>query len=520
MALGAAVGAFPAETEMKVSSREVTDALRTLDDVLDSRDLYVGRRSARLDSLNRNIDELPRRDPRRLDLLMSLADCYTGYLTDSAIINYRRGEELAQRLNDDVMAMKFKLKATSVMPLTGFGATAVETYESLDIDSMKGDLKVVALEAGRQLYSYQASFFDNYRDEYDRWNDKAVESQRQLLELLPEGTPKFALNTGEYYFLTGKPSEARAVLLELLDSVPGDSNIAARAAHILSSLAKNRGDNDAHLYYLTMSAIADLKSATREMVSLQELGIALYARGDTERAYECLSVALAYAVECNAAMRMLQTSEALPVIEAAHRDTVALSRRRLNIVIGVMALSLLAVLTMLVKLRKKMRQMSQLQEVLAGANRVKEMYMSQFLNLCTTYMSKLNQFCKIASRKISTGHVDDLYKLTNSGRFVEEQSREFYDTFDKAFLHIYPDFVDEVNRLLKPDERIELKEDEVLNTDLRILAFMRLGVEESTRIAQVLNYSVHTIYSYRNRLRNRAVDRENFEADVMKIGSL
>ncbi len=131
-----------------------------------------------------------------------------------------------------------------------------------------------------------------------------------------------------------------------------------------------------------------------------------------------------------------------------------------------------------------------------------------------------NQFCKIAERKISTGHTDDLYRMTKSGKFVEEQSREFYDTFDKAFLHIYPDFVEQVNALLKPDERIELRDGELLNTDLRILAFMRLGVDESTRIAQVLNYSVNTIYSYRNRLKNRAVNRENFENDIMKIGAI
>lgn len=164
--------------------------------------------------------------------------------------------------------------------------------------------------------------------------------------------------------------------------------------------------------------------------------------------------------------------------------------------------------------------MKHLQEGLEAANRMKEMYISQFLNLCTTYMDKLHQFCKIAERKISTGHADELYKLVTSGRFAEEQSQEFYDTFDRTFLHIYPNFVAEVNKLLRPEERIELAENELLNTDLRILAFMRLGVEDCTRIAQVLNYSVHTIYSYRNRLRNRAVNRDSLENDIMKIGQL
>lgn len=499
---------------------DVEGELESVDREIARRDVYLQRRSSLIDSLNRLIGELPRRDVRRLELMMFLGDCYTGYLTDSAIVNYERGEELARRLGDRDKEMNFRLKRIAVLPVAGFGSKAVDMYESIPVDSLDGELRIAALEAGRQMYSYQASFFRNYPDEYDRWLDKSIELQRQLIEELPQGTEKFMLNQGEYFFLTGKPSEARAVLLDLLDSIPSNTNVAARASHIISRLSKNRNDEDSHLYYLAKSAVADIQSATREMVSLQELGIALYDRHDIGRAYEYLSVALAYAVECNASMRMLQTSEALPVIAAAHRDSLSISRKRLYFAIFAMSVLLVAVIIILVRLRKEMSHMKDLQQVLANANKVKEMYMSQFLNLCTVYMNKLNQFCKIAERKISTGHADDLYKMTKSGRFVEEQSQEFYDTFDKAFLHIYPTFVADVNALMKPDEAITLKEGELLNTDLRILAFMRLGVEESTRIAQVLNYSVHTIYAYRNRLKNRALDRDSFESDIMKIGSL
>lgn len=133
-------------------------------------------------------------------------------------------------------------------------------------------------------------------------------------------------------------------------------------------------------------------------------------------------------------------------------------------------------------------------------------------------MNKLNRFCEIAARKIATGATDELYRMTKSGRFAEEQSRDFYATFDNAFLHIYPDFVERVNELLRDDSKIELDAGERLNTDLRILAFIRLGVEDSPKIAQALNYSVNTIYSYRNRLRNRAINRDTFDEDIMKIG--
>ncbi len=131
-------------------------------------------------------------------------------------------------------------------------------------------------------------------------------------------------------------------------------------------------------------------------------------------------------------MRMLQTSLALPVIGAAHRTELERGRHRLYMVLGGMAVMMIVLGILLLVLRREMRRMKLLQQHLEGANSIKEMYMSQFLNLCTIYMDKLNQFCKIAERKISTGHTDDLYRMTKSGKFVEEQSREFYDTFDKC----------------------------------------------------------------------------------------
>ena len=203
-----------------------------------------------------------------------------------------------------------------------------------------------------------------------------------------------------------------------------------------------------------------------------------------------------------------------------HRVELQTSRNRLYIIMAVMAILLLVLAVTMTVLRRKNLQMNRLARRLEDANSTKDVYIAQFLNLCSIYMDKLSQFSKIVSRKISAGKVDDLYKLTKSGKFIEEQSKEFYDVFDDAFLHIYPTFVDDVNKLLRVDEQIILKEGEKLNTDLRILAFMRLGIEESAKIAQMLNYSVYTIYTYRNKLKNRAISREDFEDNVMKVKSI
>ena len=96
---------------------------------------------------------------------------------------------------------------------------------------------------------------------------------------------------------------------------------------------------------------------------------------------------------------------------------------------------------------------------------------------------------------------------------------ELYAKFDSIFLNIYPDFIEEFNNLLVPEERIYPKQDELLTTELRIYALIRLGITDSNKIASFLRYSLRTVYNYRTKVRNKsAVTRGDFEDYVKKIG--
>ncbi|MDE6485597.1 MAG: hypothetical protein K2L14_09420, partial [Duncaniella sp.] len=233
-----------------------------------------------------------------------------------------------------------------------------------------------------------------------------------------------------------------------------------------------------------------------------------------------LSTALRNAVECNASLRMIQSAQMLPIIEQAHQSQLKRSRYITYGVIVLLAILLLLLIYTMWALYKKIKQMNGLTEKLGDANKVKDIYINEFLNLCSVYIEKLHKLSNLVHRKLTTGKSDDLLQLTKSGKLVEEQTDEFYTVFDEAFLNLYPQFVEAVNHLLRPEDRITLSEGEKLNTDLRILAFMRLGICESNRIARLLNYSVHTIYAYRNKLKNRAISRDTFDDDIMRIPSI
>lgn len=368
------------------------------------------------------------------------------------------------------------------------------------------------------MYSYISSLFTNYPDTRNFWNQKVIAHRDSLLNVLDHKSLTYDLYYGEDLIEKGDYKRAKVILLELLDHITPNSNLYARACHMLATIAREKSNREEETYYLALSAMADIKGAVREVMSLQELGVMMSEDNDIDRAYDYLSTALTNAVECNATMRIVQSSAALPFIQKAHSDQVDAWRYRIYMVIGCIIIILIVLVIALIALRNQMRKQNQLKIKLQGANHVKEIYISQFFRLCSIYIDKLNQFCKIANRKISSGQVDDLYKITKSGKLVEEQSEEFYKLFDDAFLHIYPTFIDDVNALLK--EKIVLKEGELLNNDLRILAFMRLGLEDTNQVALILNYSVNTIYAYRNKLRNRAYDRDNFEQNIMAIGAI
>ncbi len=519
-------------TASSFTDRDVERSLIQLDNELKHRDHYLEKRVSRLDSLKKVRRGLEGKDTVAwLETTMEIAKGYNSLNNDSAIIYYTKGYDAALEIatatppsplasTADSLQAEFRLRRATYMSLSGFVSDAVNEYEAVDTSRMNDGLKATYHESGRQMYYFISSYYGGWLETYDYWNNRSIESQRQLIPLLDPASNEYHLNLGEYFYNIREYARSREILLNLIGKIKKDSPTYAIATHILASIALTRGDRNEHLYFLTQSAIADTRQATLEVASLQELAGVLYQMDDKRRAHEYISVAMNNAVESRASVRMKKTTELLSLVEGDHNSQIALWRTWMYAIIAVLVMCMFALIVSIFFLRRQLTRVARMKQELQDANQTKDVYLSQFLSLCSIYMDKLKQFGKVVNRKISAGQVDDLYKLTKSGKFVEEQSADFYKVFDDAFLHIYPNFVESVNSLLRPEERIVLADDEQLNSDLRILAFMRLGIDDTTRVAQILNFSVNTIYAYRNRLRNRAINRATFESDIMAIGSL
>ena len=163
------------------------------------------------------------------------------------------------------------------------------------------------------------------------------------------------------------------------------------------------------------------------------------------------------------------------------------------------------------------RELQRLNKMLVDTNHTREDYVSLFMDLCAAYINKLNKYQELVERKVKAKQTDDLLKLANATRLSETDAKEFFLNFDTAFLNLYPGFIEAFNALLREGEEIRPKKGEVLNTELRIFALIRMGIKDSSKIATLLFYSPQTIYNHRSVVKGRAKQREDFEKQVENI---
>ena len=494
-------------------------------EVLDKLDRYVrdwGEYAERNDNaLKRMEHSLTAKKPDdQLRTYENLVCEYRHVNVDSALRCIDGGRQLARELGDRVYTQRFDILEYTVMPIYGLVKDAIDLYESIPSDSVYTANKELYYNAGDLIYKYAADFYT--RQETKRlYTNKSNESVDSLLRYLDKDDPeyKFQLLNRE---ITRDASTARLKDMErLLESIPFETHLYARTAAIIGqTYLKDSYHIDEGIYYLALSAMSDIATGNRETTSLHRLGKLLYDRKDIERSYNYLTLSLAIAVQSGSRLRSIEIAEALPLVFATTRDMERSNTR--HIIMIVMALSVLLIVSgaLLVFFERNRRRLARMKSRLQNAVSLKDQYIRKILSLCGVYLSALEDFNRIAGRKIKAGQVVDLLNMVESGKIMRDQLQNFYAVFDSAFLMVYPDFVNEVNKLFAADKQVAVPEGERLTPELRILAFMRLGLDDSSQISKFLGLSLNTIYTYRNKMKVRAIDRDNFEQNIRDIGSI
>lgn len=439
---------------------------------------------------------------------------------DSATYYYDRGRNLARKYGDTDAVQKFDLLKLRQLPMRGLIDRSCMRYEEIDPAEITPKNKALFFETGHQIYWCATEYYevDSLRTRVRGEANRMLDS---LLTYLPANTPKQLFFQATANYDRGSYKRAAAELQEVMEQVPFSDNLYAKAAAIMAlCYSQMPGHRVEEERYLALSAMSDLQAGTTETTSLHRLGKLLYERGDIDRAYEYLCFSLTKAIETGSRLRELEIAEGMPLVLETARDNQHQNTRSLTIGLLILAVVTLALVTQMYLAYRERKHLAEMRERLAQSNTIKDGLIRQIFTLCGTYLNALENFNKLAGRKIKASQVADLLSMIESGKIVRDQLQHFYKVFDPAFLMMYPDFVAEVNKLLLPDRRLASADDNRLTPELRILAFMRLGLDDSTQISKFLGLSLNTVYTYRNKLKARARNRETFENDVKNIGNL
>ena len=425
------------------------------------------------------------------------------------------------------------------MQLARMHSTYARFQESIDLLNSinKKDLNDTQLGAYYNSFAEVYIYWGEYTNEDDKLKYISLKDtyQDSALMVLPQGTYDYNINYGRKCIELREFEQAESALLPYLSSVSENTRDYAILTSLIAYLYELKHEETLQKIYLTKSAIADVEAAVKENVSLGKLSLLLLNDGDVNRSNFYVKKSLEDANFYNARLRNIEISKILPVIDKAYQIERERHQKNLQfaiVVIGILSLFLVGIVFYLIRQMKKLsktrkevvsanRELKKTNNYLSENNHIKEEYIGRFLNQCSVYIDKLETYRKSLNKKASAGKMDDLYQMLKSTYLIEDELKEFYQNFDSTFLNLFPDFVEEFNKLLPEEDKIITKQENGLTVELRIFALIRLGITDSAKIANFLRYSITTIYNYRSKYRNKAlVPREKFEETIMKIGSI
>ena len=524
----------------------LTPLLSELDHAISTEKEYIARKETYLNRLKGQLADPELSRETQCFICLNLAREYETYKCDSAVSYSLRAIDVARELGNTQWMNDGKIQWARSEAKAGMFADALDILNSIESRELTHRQRAEYYKSHIECFIYQIEYQDGYNLDQLVLNRGLY--QDSLLRIVDRNTFDYAIYSGHRYIARNRLDSAEKILTDFLPRVEPDTKEMASLTSVLSHIAGEKGDYDKQKEYLTVSAIADVKSCIKENISLRALAVLLFQEGDLQRANRYVKKSLDDANFYNARLRNIQTSKVLPIIDKAYELDRGKQQRKLSIMlvmISVLSVILIGAVIFVVLQMKRLsrankyienansrlknlntilqnanQRQQQTNAYLAEANHIKELFIGNFLDICTEYIEKLRAFKVTVNRKIRAGQSADLLRLTSNTEGSAQELRELYVNFDRAFLNIYPNFVEEFNALLRPEERYPEHEDGSLNHELRIFALIRLGIKDTNKIATFLNYTARTVYNYRSKVKSKALNpNEDFEERVKQIGS-
>lgn len=538
---------------VSVFANESMDSLiQRIDQAIKESDQYTSLREQRIAHLKENKQLVKRNTVDEYKINNQLFDEYKQYICDSALHYESLNLAIAEQLNDLSRNYESKIKLALLMGTTGMYKESIDLLETIDESKLPEFLQVNYLYTNLRVYNELAFYTQDKHSSENYWRiggeymdklRKVIYRDSSLELQLREDSARNMHNFG----LALKLNDI------WLSRIPKGSPDYALATFHRSLMYQWQGMVEEQKHYLALSAISDIESAIKDQASLRMLAQILFEEGDIDRAYNYIRFSWNATVFYNAKLRSLQTATILSMIDKTYQAKIENQKSQLQkyllLISSLFVLLIVALLvifqqfkklsaakvklqnanselndlnTALSKLNAELTELNRMQNItnveLSESNKIKEVYIGRFLELCSVYIVKIDDFRKKVHSKIRDGKVREVQSLTQSPDLMDEEFEELYDNFDNAFLELFPDFVEKVNELLNEEDRFVLKKGELLTPELRIIALMRLGINDGTKISHFLRYSLTTVYNYRTKIKNRTfLNKDVFDSKILEI---
>ena len=520
--------------------RQIRDTLKELDDVISRQEEIESAKDSYIELIKGRYSEAMSPD-EKYTIFDELYNEYYNYNIDSAIFYARSKLNIAfdaaeQDLVDDAI-----LDIADRYVMSGMYLAAHDIISEISADRLDVLLVPRYYHIWHSLYT---GLEDGCDDPVQKTEYRKLKQQyrEQLFSLLGKDDISRLYVMADIYVDEGRADELLDTLnAKFNEDIPIHDK--AVLSYIYANISDSYGHDDDATLYFAKSAIFDLMTPVHEYKSLYELASKLYDAGDIKRAYRYISRSINDAITANALINIQSINRSLPIISRSYHTQMLHNRRQLSVlsgILGIMAVLLIGAVIVTLKEQRKARQAekrtSEINEELKAINRkmeeyilllkesnnIKEIYIGRYIDLCSEYIGRMERYRSMLNRTARTEGFEAVRNALKSSEFIDKELNEFYEQFDATFLQLFPDFTKDLNALLQPDKRIELKtRDGIMTTELRIFALIRLGITDSVKIAEFLRRSVSTVYNYRVKMRNAALNsREDFEKQIMGIGKL
>ncbi|MFR9651525.1 MAG: DUF6377 domain-containing protein [Rikenellaceae bacterium] len=518
-------------------SKNINDVLMRLDESIENEQQYISIKEQAISKLKFRLNNSVTKKSRFI-VANDLFEEYKIYQHDSAYRYAIMCSELAVERDDIAKAQCNLLLCYSNV---GLFKEAAEIVEGFVTEGLSDDVVVNFYIAASQLYRSMRSYPVSSRVRASQYSSEQLKYRDLAMDLLPE-------STFDYRFLTIQNEvyryknfqESIALIKQSLETPNLSLRNSSKLYFALGSCYEGLGDRYNSIYYMALSAIADIESSTRQTLSAKILSNYMYERGDLKRASRYIHKAYNDVNFYNDPLRKLEIQAIMPQIDGQRYDIISQS---LALVISVLVLfiALLAgVVVMFIKIKRrniKLRlarqeigdraqmlesmnaQLIESNERLDHANNIKYIHIIKSLYDDIPFVERVEAISKIMNHQIRAKHYVDL--LTELNRMDTRQERNRISrAFDSAFVKLYPTFIDEYNCLFAPEDQVIIEESEPMPAEVKIFALIRLGIDDISQISKYLNLSINTIYVYKTKAKSRSlVDNDEFEQRIKSIGT-